>query len=128
MSAAATQPMGILVIEDDPAIRVFLGALLEKRGYPVTGAPHGARALEQLARDPLPGLILLDLYLPVMDGWEFREAQLRDPRLAAIPVVVITAGADVTLRPIDAEEVIKKPLDVRSLLAAVSRHCGSPLL
>ena len=72
MSAAVTQPKGILVIEDDPEIRHFLRTLLENRGYPVTGAPHGGVALEQLARDPLPGLILLDLYLPVMDGWEFR--------------------------------------------------------
>jgi CheY-like chemotaxis protein len=127
MSATAMEPKGILVIEDDPEIRNFLRALLEKRGYSVTGAPHGAAGLEQLARDPLPGLILLDLYLPVMDGWEFREAQLRDPRLAGIPVVVITAAADVAQRPIVAEEVIKKPLDMRSLLAAASRHCGPPV-
>jgi CheY-like chemotaxis protein len=126
---ATTEPIlpeGILVIEDDPEIRKFLLTLLGKHGYSAIGVPHGAAALEVLARDPLPGLILLDLYLPVMDGWEFRARQLQDGRLAAVPVVVITAASDAHVDSIAAEQVIKKPLDVPSLLSSVRRHCGPP--
>ncbi len=114
----------VMIVEDDPEIRKLLHTVLEKHAYPVVEAPHGQAALALLAHDPLPGVILLDLYLPVMDGWELREAQLEDPRLATIPVVVISAAADVLIEPLDAVQVIKKPLDLQHLLSIVARYCG----
>lgn len=116
----------ILVVEDDPEIRKLVRTILERNGHTVLEAPHGAAALEQLEQGPLPGLVLLDLYLPVMDGWEFRRSQLARPRLAAIPVVVITAAADGLVEPIEAEQVIKKPLDIGRLLDVVRRYCDEP--
>jgi CheY-like chemotaxis protein len=67
-------------------------------------------------------VILLDLMMPVMDGWEYREQQRRDPDLTAIPVVVLSAVAR-SHRSIDAAEVLAKPFDLDALLAAVRRHC-----
>ena len=113
----------VMIVEDDPEIRRLVHTVLEKHAYSVLEAPHGRAALSLLAQEPLPGVILLDLYLPVMDGWEFREAQLRDARLAAIPVVVISAAADVLIEPLDAEQVMKKPLDIHHLLRIVAGYC-----
>ena len=124
MSEAEPQRKSVLIVEDDPEIRRLLHTVLLRQGYFVMEAPHGEAALQLLAADPLPGVILLDLYLPLMDGWEFRQAQLRDPRLAAVPVVVISAAADVLIEPLDAEQVMKKPLDIPRLLTVVAGFCA----
>ena len=124
MSQEEPKLKAVLVVEDDPEIRRLLHTVLAKQGYPVMEAPHGEAALKVLAAGALPGVILLDLYLPVMDGWEFRSAQLADPRLAAVPVVVISAAADVLITPLDAEQVMKKPLDIQRLLKVVAGFCG----
>ena len=71
--------------------------------------PTGNRGLKSLAEQSLPDLILLDLMMPNMNGWQFREAQLRDPRLAAIPVVVLSATGERS-RPIDAARILRKPV------------------
>ncbi len=126
MSEAEPQRKSVLIVEDDPEIRRLLHTVLLRHGYSVMEAPHGEAALQLLAADPLPGVILLDLYLPLMDGWEFRQAQLRDPRLAAVPVVVISAAADVLIEPLDAEQVMKKPLDIPRLLTVVAGFCAPP--
>ena len=84
--------MDILIIEDDAGIRDMLTMLLEDDDYSVTSATNGQQALNHLhQRERLPQLILLDLAMPIMDGWQFRAAQHADPRLAAIPVVVLSA-------------------------------------
>src|SRR5919206_1695644 len=80
----------VLVVEDDFAIRETLRELLEDEGYRVAWAANGKEALARL-HERAPRVILLDLMMPVMDGWEFRVAQQRDPALASIPVVVISA-------------------------------------
>lgn len=126
MSDVERAPKAVLIVEDDPEIRRLLHRVLTKQGYPVMEAPHGEAALELLAGGVLPGVILLDLYLPVMDGWEFRQAQLKDPRLASLPVVVISAAADVLIAPLDAEQVMKKPLDLPRLLQVVAGFCAPP--
>ncbi len=126
MEPAVSPRKPVLLVEDDPEIRKLLRTLLEKHGYMVLEAPHGQAALALLEHSSLPGVILLDLYLPVMDGWEFRRAQRRDRRLAALPVVVISAASDSLIEPIDAEQVMKKPLDTRRLLEVVADYCGVP--
>jgi len=80
----------VLVVEDDPASREMLARLLQKEGLSVAEAENGSAALEQLARQ-IPSLILLDLMMPVMDGFEFLSVISREPQLATIPVVVVTA-------------------------------------
>lgn len=115
----------ILIVDDDHAIRGALTAMLEDEGHHVVGAGNGREALAYLrgAGEP-PGLILLDLAMPIMSGWEFREEQQRDPALAAIPVVVISADRGVRQKAesIEADGYLGKPVDIDDLLAAVARH------
>src|SRR5690349_16993945 len=83
----------VLVVDDDADIRETVSLILEDEGYEVQSAQDGAAALGVLRAGPLPDVILLDLMMPVMNGWQFREQQTRDPRLAAIPVVVLSADS-----------------------------------
>ncbi|MGO9454936.1 MAG: response regulator [Candidatus Binataceae bacterium] len=111
----------ILVVEDDEDAREALVAILEMKGYRAVPAGNGKEALDYLHRAPTPDLIILDLWMPVMDGWQFRKEQVKDPRLAEVPVVVVTALSDRT--DVDANEVIIKPIDVDRLLTTVSHYC-----
>src|SRR5207247_2102614 len=83
------------IIEDDPDLRDALGELLSGEGYEVATAADGREGLRRLGAPPRPCLVLLDLMLPAMDGFEFRLRQLEDPALAAIPVIVFSGGGDV---------------------------------
>jgi len=115
----------ILVVEDDADIRGALAAVLETSGYRVVEAENGKDALAHL-RDPAVDvcLILLDLFMPVMNGWAFRAEQLRDPALATVPVVVVTADATAPSRgDLGATEYLTKPVDFDRLLAVVAEHC-----
>jgi CheY-like chemotaxis protein len=118
----------VLVVEDDEDIRVALMALIEGRGYQAIGAVHGRDALERLREsEPAPCVILLDLLMPVMDGWEFRRAQRDDPSLSGIPVVVLSAYRHrPSVTELDAADYLSKPVDVDALLAAIRRHCPQP--
>jgi len=111
----------ILVVEDDEDAREAMIALLQLKGYHAVPAGNGKEALDYLHRAPVPDLIILDLWMPVMDGWQFRRAQVKDPRLAQIPVIVVTALSDRT--DVDANEIIIKPVDVDHLLSTVSHYC-----
>jgi CheY-like chemotaxis protein len=116
----------ILLIEDDFAIREALAEILGTAGFQVTCACNGAEALVLLSeRTSQPSLILLDLMMPVMDGWEFRRAQARDPAIASIPVVVLSASAghDATLHGMAAAAVLAKPFELDHLLDTVDRLC-----
>ena len=113
----------ILIVEDDEDVREAMVAFLEMKGYAVASASNGREALDYLRDAPAPDLIITDLAMPVMDGRQFRREQLKDARIAAIPMLVITAMADRT--HIDASEVLLKPVDTDVLLTAVGRHCGS---
>ena len=106
----------MLVVDDDRDIRELLVELLASEGYAVASAADGRRALAE-ARATRPDVILLDLMMPVMSGWEFREAQLRDPELAGIPVVVVTAFEE----SLDGTELLRKPFLVEDVLDAVQR-------
>jgi len=90
--AGPARPL-VLVVDDDDAIREALGDLLQDAGFDTIGARHGLEALNILAAlATTPSFILLDLMMPVMDGWAFRQEQLADPALKDIPVVVVTAA------------------------------------
>jgi CheY-like chemotaxis protein len=91
------------------------------KGYRAVPAGNGKEALDYLKKAPVPDLIILDLWMPVMDGWQFRSEQVKDPRLAKVPVIVVTALSDRT--DIDANEIIIKPVDVDRLLTKVSQYC-----
>ena len=110
----------VLVIEDDEDAREAIIALLEMKGYDAAPAGNGKEALDYLNRGLIPDLILLDLWMPVMDGWQFRREQNKDARLAKIPVVVITALSDRT--DIDANEIIIKPVDIEQLFKTVGQY------
>jgi CheY-like chemotaxis protein len=109
----------ILVVEDDADAREALIDVLEISGYSAEPAGNGREAIDLLRRSSLPSLIILDLQMPVMNGWEFRAAQKKDPKLAQVPVVVVTAFAG---EGIDANETLVKPIDVQRLLSIVSRY------
>jgi CheY-like chemotaxis protein len=117
----------VLLVEDDPDIRASLEEALEWEGYRVVTAANGRDALARLPRMARPCLILLDLMMPVMNGWEFADALEKNDRLAAIPIVVVTAFADQAgdkKSSIGTGEVVRKPVDLDVLLRLVRRYCG----
>ncbi len=113
----------ILLVEDDDALREALAEVLADEGYGVDAAANGQEALDRLDRSrPVPDLILLDLVMPVMDGWTFRDAQRRDPRLARIPTVVLSASFppdSPRMRSLNAEAVLSKPVSIDRLVRAL---------
>lgn len=115
----------ILLIEDDPALAEVLADVLRMEGYRVLHAADGIAGLKSLAEQNLPDLILLDLMMPNMNGWQFREAQMRDARLAAIPVVVLSATGERT-KPIDAARILRKPVTLEALLTTVGEFLNRP--
>jgi len=128
LQAAVASFARILLVEDDAALRCALSELLRKRGYEVACATDGRDALAQLGTRPAPSVILLDLAMPVMDGWAFRAEQRRDPRLAAIPTIVLSASLAADPRRIAELEpaaMLAKPFELERLIAAVRRLCVS---
>jgi CheY-like chemotaxis protein len=113
----------VMVVDDDDDIRETLAGLLEDEGYGVAAFPTGLDALEALQRGLGPRVILLDLMMPVMDGAEFRREQLADPKLAGIPVVLITAAGLEPIRRADFSEVLRKPLKIDRVLEIVASYC-----
>jgi len=116
----------VLVVDDDYAIREMLIEVLEDAGYQVTSAENGQQAMALLQEAPaLPCVILLDLMMPVMSGWAFREAQQSDPKLASIPVVVLSArpGLQHDVFMTTVSEFLQKPVDMSHLLRIVERYC-----
>jgi CheY-like chemotaxis protein len=112
----------LLVVDDDPLIRDGLAELLRGSGYSVATAKHGGDALDYLRRNAAPRVIILDLMMPVMDGWEFRRRQSQDPALSDIPTIVLSAALqDRRTLEMKADEYFPKPLHIRGLLDAVAR-------
>ena len=112
----------LLVVEDDDDLREDLAELLRMKGFAVRTAANGAEALDDLRAAPKPCLILLDLMMPVMDGWRFREEQLRDQTLASLPVVVVSGVADQTAA-LQAHALLRKPVKLPELLQLVGSFC-----
>jgi len=110
----------ILVIDDDVASIESLVDILAEEGYTVATARNGKEALAHLHSGSLPRLIILDLFMPEMDGWEFRKEQLNDDSLRHIPVVVMTAAG--VYAGIDANIIVHKPLDVARFVSIIEQY------
>lgn len=124
MTAIAKQRQ-VLVVEDNLDIRGTVELVLQAEGFRVLVASNGADALALLrATAKLPHVILLDLMMPVMDGYAFREAQRADPRLSGIPIVVLTADGHAERKAADlgAAGFLQKPVDLDDLIAEVGRY------
>jgi CheY-like chemotaxis protein len=118
-------PRPVLVVDDDPDIRETLRFVLEDAGYPVYTAENGKEALSILAsQNRLPGLILLDLMMPVMSGEEMLKALKAVKALAQIPVTIVTASG-APMPPL-ATGLLKKPVDLDVLLRLVEKSCAEP--
>jgi CheY-like chemotaxis protein len=119
----------VLVVEDDADIRQALLEVLQDHAYDAVSAGNGQEALARLQSTATrPCLILLDVMMPVMDGWTFRTAQASDPELRSIPVVVLTAHASApqVAEAMDVAGYLRKPVKLDTLLATVHRFCDHP--
>lgn len=117
----------ILVIDDDSSFRNEVSELLRGEGFPVVGAPHGRAALDYLRSHDLPSLVLLDLTMPIMDGWELYREMKRDAQLASVPVVVVsglsrTPAERALLGATGREQYLEKPLRLERLIAVAQEH------
>jgi len=113
----------VLIVEDDADLREMMAQLLALEGFGAHAVANGREALDYLENGHSPRLILLDLMMPVMDGWEFRREQQRDPRVADIPVIVLSALDQSRAGDIDEAAFLKKPLDFDRLLDLVRHYC-----
>lgn len=114
-----TPPAHVLVIDDDPDIRDALGGVLELEGYVVTAFGDAREALAWLDSGQRPALVLLDLMMPGMNGWEFLAALHERVEVGPLPVIVLTGAREA--RDLHVAEQLKKPVDLDVLLAAVRR-------
>ncbi len=114
----------VLVVEDDPDLLALLAVILSEAGYPVMTAGDGLEALERVA-ERLPGLVLLDMRMPRMNGWEFAR-EFRSRHGHAAPIVVVTAAENARLRAeeIGAEGWLEKPFELDQVMSAVARFLG----
>jgi CheY-like chemotaxis protein len=113
----------ILIVEDDEDTRDMIGRFLELEGYAVETAANGRQALDRLDAGAQACVILLDLMMPVMDGWEFRRIQVSHSTLSKIPVIVFSAAGRDRMSQIDANDFLSKPVDLDELLDRISRYC-----
>lgn len=118
--------MTILIVDDDAGIRELVRIFLAHKGHTAVSVSNGQEALTYLDRQPLPELILLDLMMPVMDGATFREVQRQQPRLARIPVVVMSAAENIEAQAptLTADAYLPKPIDFDALLAVAEQYGG----
>jgi CheY-like chemotaxis protein len=122
--SAHSGPCPVLVVEDDRDLREMMLQLLAAEGFEPIPARDGIEALECLRSSrEAPHVILLDMMMPRMDGWTFRAVQERDPHLAPIPVVVLSAAPRDQLASVHAAAILQKPLDYEQLIEAVSANC-----
>jgi CheY-like chemotaxis protein len=125
MPAEQSSIKAVLIVEDNIDTRDALAFILRHEGYRVSTAANGQEALDRLRDGARPDVILLDLLMPTMDGWEFSNQLAQDPALASIPVVVVSGVGDVdekvgSLHP---AACLPKTADLATLLDTVRRHC-----
>lgn len=119
-------PTRVLIVEDDGDIRSLFEAGLAMRGYTVETASHGHEALQLMAPGrALPSVIVADLHMPIMDGWQFLTALAADPRLSSIPIIVLTAADDPTKHAPRPSTILIKPVAMDTLAAAISAAARS---
>jgi two-component system alkaline phosphatase synthesis response regulator PhoP len=125
----ASEPNTIVCIEDEPGVIELIRLILERRGLKVVGAGSGAKGLE-VVRQVKPALVLLDLMMPGMDGWEVYRRMQAEPDLCDIPVIIVTADGQPATRA-RALEVAKvdgfivKPFNIRELVQRIEEVLGS---
>ena len=117
----AVGPPTVLVVEDDHEILTGVQEMLVDAGYTVAAARHGQEALAYLAQNPPPSAIVLDLLMPLMNGWDLVTRLKADDRLAATPVVVVTATGPHWGYPVDASLVLRKPFQRQHLLSLIQK-------
>ena len=110
----------ILVVDDDDEIREALADVLTDEGYEVVGARDGQQALQFVRAGRRPNAILLDLWMPVMDGWQLRHELLSDSKLSDIPVIVLTAVRDQRAQGLMVADILTKPVQLERLLGALA--------
>jgi CheY-like chemotaxis protein len=113
----------ILIVDDDEDIREAVRNSLEQQGFYVACASNGHEALQMLRAESAPCLVLLDLLMPVMSGWQFRAIQVADPVLRQFPVVVMTATSSLEDAAIAADGLLRKPIRFDTLVETVRRFC-----
>jgi len=117
----------ILVVDDNSDVLEVVSALLEAEGYAVATADNGADALEQLRAGLKPALVILDLTMPVMDGWEFRDRQLKDPELRDIPTIIYSAiGTHGSVDGMRVAGAFEKGDDFDVMLELIADICRRP--
>ena len=128
-ASASTEMPAILIIEDDAEVREAMMEVLESTGFSVITAKHGSDALAMLAaagsQSARLRLILLDLNMPVMNGYQFRAAQQKDPELRTIPTFVLTASdqARTSVADLGVAGALKKPITMSQLVAIATKYC-----
>jgi CheY-like chemotaxis protein len=113
----------VLIVEDDEDLREMMAQMLTLEGFESAAVANGREALEYLQDAEKPDVILLDLMMPVMDGWEFRRQQQADPAIAPVPVIVLSALDQARASTLEANAFLKKPLDFDHLLSLVRNYC-----
>ena len=113
----------VLLVEDNDDVREMMALALELAGHDVVLAANGREALARLRERPRPCVILLDLMMPVMNGWEFRLALRSEPALRDVPVVVVSAVNEELARQAGATAYLPKPIDIDRMLELVAEHC-----
>lgn len=115
----------MLVVDDESQVRATIREALEYEGYEVEEAGNGVEALAAIASGP-PDVIVLDLWMPVMDGWEFRRAQLAAaPRIRVVVLSALSASSQ-RLAELNADAIVEKPFDLDTLFSAVAGVAGPP--
>ena len=123
MNSSAVAHCPILIVEDDADLREMMAQLLTLEGYRANTVANGREALEYLSQGDKPDVILLDLMMPVMDGWEFRRQQQADAQISKVPVIVLSALDQNRASDVNADAFLKKPLDFDRLLELVRQYC-----
>jgi CheY-like chemotaxis protein len=120
------RPAGdILLVEDDDGLGAILAAVLQDQGYRVALAANGREAMDYLSTERLPDLILLNLVMPVMNGWKLREQLRKDPELAAIPVIALSGVRNLAKQAasLGATDSFTKPYNIKALVDTVRQYC-----
>jgi len=116
----------ILVVDDDDDFRVALGEVLTEAGYPVHQAENGEVALQRVAEEQ-PGIVLVDLKMPVLDGWGFMERMRKEPLSASVPILILSAyGFEWESDLLGAQGYIPKSVGMDEILERVRKAAGSP--
>jgi two-component system, chemotaxis family, chemotaxis protein CheY len=125
---SASLPATVLIVEDDECIRNDLSIILQLEGFHTLLARNGHEALMILEHRPPPQVMVLDLMMPEMDGWQFRVEQLKSKKLAQVPIILLSAASslDQEAATLGAVGYIEKPFNIADLLAMLKHYCDGP--